>query len=134
MMGHYLLNFVLTTMSVVGLLYLLYLYIKQNPQINGKTYGPKQSNGLKIESILTLEPRKNLYIVRYGQQRFLIATTVDKTEFLATLEADPSLDTAMETAETSQVSEVFNQSSSFKDRFQNSLRMVLAEKFNVGRK
>lgn len=93
MLSHHLFNFVFATSVVIAFLYLVYLFIRQNPQlVGGLGAGPRlgaqggRQQGLRIESALSLDARKRLYVIREGQQRFLIATTMDKTELLATLE------------------------------------------------
>ena len=134
-MGQYLLSFVLTTLAVVAFLYLVYLYIKQNPQLSSSLKakkGNKQGLPLWVESSMTLEPRKQLYVIRHGQQRFLIATTVDKTEFLATLETAPQADpeTEEETVQSdAPTGTPLSPDAGFMERFGYSLKMVLGERF-----
>lgn len=91
MIEHYLINFVIATVGMVGLLYAIYFYLKHNPQLGGMAaFKPLQNQRqLQVKSVLNLEPRKRLYVVGYGPQQFLIATTMDKTELLATLETEP---------------------------------------------
>lgn len=94
MFQHYLLNFVIATTGVIGLLYAIYWFLKQNPAILSgiqhrvKASGNKQQ-ALRVESTLNLEPRKNLYVVSYGAEKFLLATTLDKTELISPLEVIP---------------------------------------------
>lgn len=135
-MGHYLLNFVLTTIGMVALLYLAYLYVKQTMHIggiNGNFSG--KGSGLRVESVLNLEPRKRLYVVGCGTQRFLVATTMDKTELLATLEPGADTQSAVATEMTEPCCSVVSASApldttaGFMDRFRYSLKMVLSNRF-----
>lgn len=135
-MGHYLLNFLLATGGMVVLLYIIYLYIRQHPQLGGMgTVQRRKGPALNIESVVNLEPRKRLYVVAYGQQRFLIATTMEKTELLSTLETEPVDDTLPVEDETLQTppaldaNPLIENSAGFMDRFRYSLRMVFTERF-----
>lgn len=143
MLSHYLLNFLLTTTGVIVLLYAAYLYIRRHPQLGGLGGCPThaaqgEGPGLTIESTLNLEPRKNLHVIRYGEQRFLVATTLDKTELLTTLHAEPS--SLLSVHETDrEATPLMSQApglitpqkplGSFMDNFKQSLRLVLAERF-----
>jgi flagellar biogenesis protein FliO len=131
-MTHYLVNFVLATVGMVGLLYALYYYIRQNPQlasaIKPSVRGGKQ---LRVCSVLSLEPRKQLYVVGYGEQRFMIATTMDKTELLATLNTDPLSDVAGEVEADSMPPDftAIGPGSGLMERFRYSLKSVLLNRF-----
>jgi flagellar biogenesis protein FliO len=139
-MGHYLMNFVLATIGMVGLLYAVYFSIRNNPQFGGLANIKPNANqpGLQVKSVLTLEPRKRIYVVGYGQQQFLLATTMDKTELLATLEVAPqpdedssepeqSLNTFPEMSTT--VTSSIDPGARFMDRLKSSFKIVLAERF-----
>ncbi len=92
-MGHYLINFLMATTATIIFLYLVYFFIRHVAPFKAGVLGSKKlpsSNPLQVESVLSLEPRKNLYVVRSGQERFLIATTMDKTELLTTLKTEAS--------------------------------------------
>jgi flagellar biogenesis protein FliO len=152
-MAHYLTNFILATLSVIGFLLLIYAYLKKNPSLlptGPSTPSNPSGTGLQVESALALEPRKNLYVIRYGSQRVLVSTTMDKIEYLTTLESEPDT-TLCETALAEQVDEGTvaglttgsNYSSSpsplspnagFKERFHYSLKLILADRFKLGGK
>ena len=83
----------------IGLIYGAFLYLKKHPRglmklmqmTNGQTRLSSQQEALVVESSLPLEIRKNLYIIRAGQERFLVATSTEGTQFLARLEnAEPA--------------------------------------------
>ena len=145
-MSHYLFNFFCTTTGMIVLLYGVYLYIKKTPQLSGiskpQQPGKDASSGLYVESVLNLEPRKRLYVVRSGNERFLISTSLDKTELLTPLELGleivvPATDSALNGVATENASTVsgmatpsgFQYGSNWKERFHASLKMVLVERF-----
>lgn len=131
-MFEYILNFFVYTAAMIGLIYLVFIYLKANPQLRGMAQ-VKQPKGppLQVESVMDLEPRKRLYVVSYGSQRFLLSTTVDKTEMLTTLkeepveveQVEPIVEGAIEGAVACQ------EDTGLMERFQASLKMVLADRF-----
>lgn len=98
-LGHYLGSFTLYTLLAIGMIYGVFWYLKKNPQglmklarmTKGKTpLSSLNKQELAIESSLPLEIRKNLYVIRSGQERFLVATSAEGTQFLARLENAPA--------------------------------------------
>ncbi|WP_373532889.1 FliO/MopB family protein [Vampirovibrio sp.] len=88
---HYLGSFVLYTLGAVALIYGAYWYARRSS--GGFLSGAAKNNNsqrpvLEIESILPLEPRKNLYVVRAGHERFLLAASGDDTTLLSQLEPE----------------------------------------------
>lgn len=98
MLGHtaslwqYLGSFVGYTLFSIGLIYAAYWFLRKQPNwLTGTafqkntttTVAPKSL--LEVEANLALEPRKTLYIVRAGHERFLISTTLEQTQCLAKL-------------------------------------------------
>ncbi len=133
-MGHYLLNFLFATGGMIFLLYGAFFYLKKNPQLTGSSplaINPKSP--LHVESMIELEPRKRLYVVGYGQERFLISTTVDKTEFLTTLQTEQPFETEMASI-SAPVLSVTNTQASYQqpetlwERFGLSLKMVFHDR------
>lgn len=88
-MGTYLVNFIVYSMAMVGLLFLGVMVYKKTMIGNNST---PNTRGLKIDNALRLSPRKTLYIVNAGAERFLIAADLDRTTFLAKLNGDVQLD------------------------------------------
>ena len=88
-MGTYLLNFLVYTMAMVGLLFLGVMVYKKTMVGNNSAQNTK---GLKIDNALRLSPRKTLYIVNAGSERFLIAADLDRTTFLAKLNGNVQLE------------------------------------------
>ena len=82
-MSGYVLNFVVYTLAMTGMIFFaLFIYKKV---MNGGFHS-SDSHNLSIEETLNINPRKNLMIVKAGDERFLIASDIDKTTLLAKLE------------------------------------------------
>ena len=87
-MGGYLVNFAVYTMAMTGLIFFaLMVYKKCSCVGNIKT---SKSKMLSIEETITIAPRKTLYVVRAGHEKFLIASDVDKTSLISKLDANVS--------------------------------------------
>lgn len=92
MLWQYLGNFTLYTLLSIGVIYAMFLYLRKNPasrnvlmRFGQPSLHAQHGKKLEIETVLTLEPRKNLYIVRADKERFLISTSMEGTQFLAKL-------------------------------------------------
>ena len=48
--------------------------------------GKSRSKFLGVEDVMSLTPRKNLYVVRAGNERFLIASDMERTTLISKLE------------------------------------------------
>lgn len=89
-LGHYLVSFIAYTLLTVGGIYAVFLYLKQNPRLlailsRRPQPGAGRRSPLSVETMLPLEARKSLYIIRSGDERFLIATSPEGTQFLSKL-------------------------------------------------
>lgn len=82
-MGSYVMNFAVYTLAMTGLIFFA-LYIYKKVMAGG--FCTKTSKDLSIEETLNINPRKTLMIVKAGDERFLIASDVDKTSLIAKLE------------------------------------------------
>ncbi len=83
-MGGYLVNFAVYTMAMTGLIFFaLMVYKKFTLGTVGKT---SKSKMLSVEETIAIAPRKTLYVVRAGNERFLIAGDVDKTSLISKLD------------------------------------------------
>jgi len=79
----YLSNFIVYLLAMIGLIILaLYVYKKFN--VSGFT--SKRNNSIHVEDTLCLTPRKTLYVVRSGSERFLIAGDMERTTLISKLE------------------------------------------------
>lgn len=77
----YLTNFIVYTLAMVGVFVLALMVFKNATG----TVTKGGSKFLKIHDSLSLGPRKTLYIVSAGEEKFLIAGDVDKTSLISKL-------------------------------------------------
>lgn len=84
-MGSYLVNFIAYTFAMVGLICICLIVYKKCFVNSGVSAKP---DFLKIENALNLSARKTIYVIKAGDEKFLVASDVDKTTFLAKLEDD----------------------------------------------
>lgn len=86
MITGYLINFTVYTSAMIGILFIGFIIAKKSLSIND---GQSRKNKfLTVESSLSLEPRKNLYVVKAGSERFLISTDAEGSHFLTRLETN----------------------------------------------
>ena len=78
----YLANFIVYTLAMVGVIVIALLVFKGSTVNVGK----KSSKLLNVIDTMSLGPRKTLYIVSAGKEKFLIAGDVDKTCLISKLE------------------------------------------------
>lgn len=78
----YILNFLVYTMAMVGVIYLSLMIFKRTMTQNSSN----SNNNLKIEASLNIAPRKTLHVVNINGEKFLIASDVQTTTFLSKLE------------------------------------------------
>lgn len=77
----YILNFLVYTMAMVGVIYVSLMIFKRTMTQNNLN----SNSNLKIESSLNISPRKNLHVVNVDGERFLIASDIQNTTFLSKL-------------------------------------------------
>ena len=77
----YLTNFIVYTLAMVGIIVLAVLVYKTTTLPTKKG----ASKFLRVHDALSLGPRKTLYIVSAGEEKFLIAGDVDKTTLISRL-------------------------------------------------
>lgn len=81
-MGGYVVNFTVYTMAMIGLIcFAVFVYKK----IMTGGLGNKHTNFIEIEDTLNLNPRKTLHVIRAGNEKFLIASDVDRTSLISKL-------------------------------------------------
>ena len=113
----YLTNFIVYTLAMVGVIMLAVLVFKTSTSSGVKA----KSKFLKVHDSLALGPRKTLYIVSAGEEKFLIAGDVDKTTLISKLEA------------REQVKECLNIPETFKDTIQEmSIKKSYIDKSTLG--
>ena len=84
-MNSYLINFAAYSFAMVGfILTLLFIYKKAvSPTSNSK-----RKDFLQVENILKLSPVKTIYVIKAGNEKFLIAGDTANTTMLAKLDKD----------------------------------------------
>lgn len=79
----YLGNFIVYTLAMVGVIVVALLVVK-----NSTSFGSgAKSKYLKVLDSMSLGPRKTLYIVSTGREKFLIAGDADRTNLISKLES-----------------------------------------------
>lgn len=84
----YLTNFIVYTLAMVGVIVLALMVFKG--ATNGTVKGG--SKFLKIQDSLSIGPRKTLYIISAGEEKFLIAGDVDKTTLISKLQTNENVE------------------------------------------
>lgn len=84
-MGHYIIQFSIYTMAMIGLIFFA-LFVYKKFAIS--TLSLKRKGILNIEDALGLSPRKTLYIIKAGKEKFLIAADLERTTLISKLEAE----------------------------------------------
>ncbi len=92
----YLTNFIVYTFAMVGII-MLALFVFKTATTGGVKNGSKY---LKVHDTLSLGPRKTLYIVSAGDEKFLIAGDVDKTTLISKLNTKESVEIQAKTTES----------------------------------
>ena len=95
-MAGYIVNFGIYLMAMLGLIFFALMVYKKFAV--GGNLSKTLSSNLSVEETMTIGPRKTLYIVKAGEERFLIAGDVDKTTLISKLDNNVSV-----AAKTSQV-------------------------------
>jgi len=86
-MAGYLMAFGVYTLAMIGIIFIAFLVWKNVVLTNSKG----KSGTMKVEEMLALNSRKSLFIIRVQNERFLIATDVDRTTLLAKLDEKDSM-------------------------------------------
>ena len=81
-MGSYIANFTVYTMAMLGLIFFA-LFVYKKFMSGG--LGGTSSKFLEIEETMNINPRKSLLVVRAGNEKFLVASDVDRTTLISKL-------------------------------------------------
>ncbi len=115
-MGSYILNFMVYTMAMCGLIcFALFVYKK----FAVGNFLSKNSQFLNVEEALSLAPRKTLYVIRAGEERFLIASDVDKTTLISKLDANVQVSKVLSTSNSMDFEAQLNQVKPVEQKVQN---------------
>lgn len=82
-MAGYLGQFIVYTIAMVGIIFAALMVYKKVAE--GCGFGSK-SDFLNVEDSISLSPRKNLYVIRAGKERFLVASDIDRTTLISKLD------------------------------------------------
>ena len=111
----YLANFMVYTFAMVGVIVIALLVFK-----NATSQGTgTKSKYLKVIDSMSLAPRKTLYIVSTGKEKFLIAGDVDKTTLISKLE-------------TNEQAEEISSKETFQQTMQSLSKSNYMDKSNIG--
>ena len=77
----YMTAFIFYTLAMIGVIVIAYVVWKNSLIMTVN----KKKGLMQIEESLSLAPRKTLHIIKIDGERFLIASDIDKTTFLAKL-------------------------------------------------
>ena len=108
----YLTNFIVYTFAMVGVIMLALFVFKTSSSI--KT--GKSSSFLKVHDTLSLGPRKTLYVISAGEEKFLIAGDVDKTSLISKLNAKELTNESFEIKSFKETMESLPKKTSYMDR------------------
>lgn len=81
-MTGYLINFSVYTTAMIGVLFLALFTFKK---FSNACFS-KKSTMLSVEDTMKLSARKTLYVVKANNERFLIASDIDKTSLISKLD------------------------------------------------
>lgn len=79
-MSTYLLNFIVYTAAMIGIIFVA-VFVYKKFSLTGNL----KSKFLNVEECISLAPRKELYVVRAGSERFLVASDVGRTTLISKL-------------------------------------------------
>ena len=81
-MTGYITGFLVYTLAMIGVIFIAFIIAKKSLSF---TSNKNKSNFLKVENCLNLEPRKNLYVVKAGREKFLIASSGEGCQLISKL-------------------------------------------------
>lgn len=81
-MSSYIINFTVYTMAMLGMIFFAVFVYKK--VMNGTIY-KNGSKNLSIEERMNINPRKSLLIVKAGDERFLVASDMERTSLISKL-------------------------------------------------
>ncbi len=85
-MSIYLINFIVYTAAMVGIIFLaVFVYKKCSIGAISK------SKFLNVEDCISIAPRKELYVVRAGNEKFLLASDVGRTTLISKLSQEDAV-------------------------------------------
>ncbi|MDR1167631.1 MAG: flagellar biosynthetic protein FliO [Heliobacteriaceae bacterium] len=92
-MSGYLLNFIVYTAAMIGVICAAVFVYKKSTEGFCRT---SKSKFLGVEETINIAPRKTLYVVRAGKEKFLIAADIDKTSLISKLSQETQRRTSID--------------------------------------
>lgn len=84
-MTGYLINFLIYTLAMVGLIFFALFVYKKFSTIK---ICSKKINILSVVDVLNVAPRKCFYIIKAGEEKFLVASDIEKISLISKLETE----------------------------------------------
>lgn len=109
----YLANFIVYTLAMVGVMGVA-LFAFKKFAIGGCKVGG--SKNLKVLDSMTLAPRKTLYIVSAGNEKFLIASDADRTTLISKLGEQKTVQTPTQIPDFKTTMESLNEKTRYADK------------------
>ena len=81
----YMINFIVYTAAMIGIIFLAVFVYKKFSFTTGS-----KSKFLNVEDYISVGPRKEIFVVRAGNERFLVASDVGRTSLISKLEGNSS--------------------------------------------
>lgn len=86
----YMVNFIVYTIAMVGIIFLAVFVYKKFSFTTGS-----KSKFLNVEDCISVGPRKEIFVVRAGNERFLVASDVGRTSLISKLGENSSYTSEM---------------------------------------
>lgn len=96
----YMVNFIVYTIAMVGIIFLAVFVYKKFSFTTGS-----KSKFLNVEDCISVGPRKEIFVVRAGNERFLVASDVGRTSLISKLDGNSSYVPEVQNIAENQVNE-----------------------------
>ena len=96
----YMVNFIVYTIAMIGIILLAVFVYKKFSFTTGS-----KSKFLNVEDCISVGPRKEIFVVRAGNERFLVASDVGRTSLISKLDGNSSYAPEIQNISENQVNE-----------------------------
>ncbi len=96
----YMVNFIVYTIAMIGIIFLAVFVYKKFSFTTGS-----KSKFLNVEDCISVGPRKEIFVVRAGNERFLVASDVGRTSLISKLDGNSSYAPEIQNISENQVNE-----------------------------
>lgn len=104
----YLTGFCVYTFAMIGIILVGFVVAKRC--MYGNSSAKNRDKFLEVETSLVIEPKKTIYVLKAGNEKFLIASDMERTSFLTKLDSE---NTALPTKDRE---EAFSESAVMKNK------------------